>query len=479
MQYHQEKYNSGKKLKSTADLSVDIEKDSVIYRGIFYMDFKKGEQSDGVTFKHELYINKLNGEFVITYEIINKRNPRRGRLRSNSWVKKNNFSKLENLTHMGFYRGEKRKNFWGVKYERKIGEIFQEIKNDLQKEMVLPYLKDKSYYKPVQNKLYDLIVDYHLFKKNIKGHNNVYIDIQHIFPKRKWLKLNNNKFLPAILDEYGIKSKYLIKELSIREHSVHIMANKPVNIRGVIYLCKLFGDNYIDHIKKFDWKEISRVSFNKRKKHSCKNETEKRALIDVFNQHTKEDSTIVRGADQPPKVHNMLLSLYKLIEVRDLLESQGYVLKLTLRTPDDVELLLPYWMVIKKSAKVGHVLRYKIPEEVLDDIQTPIIIKKEKFQPRVLLSENDFSLEGVEMKNCMARQFIHGTIHIYISLSCGNKKIDLQYQKGKLQQSYGKANSPVPMDIFGEALEILNQKMLKYTTLTWEKEKVKLPAIPF
>jgi hypothetical protein len=174
----------------------------------------------------------------------------------------------------------------------------------------------------------------------------------------------------------------------------------------------------------------------------------------------------------------MLLSLYKLIEVRDLLESQGYVLKLTLRTPDDVELLLPYWMVIKKSAKIGYVLKYKIPEEVLDDIQTPIIIKKEKFQPRVLLTENDFSLEGVEMKNCMARQFMHGIIYMYISLSCGSKKVDLQYQKGKLVQSYGKANSPVP-DIFNEALTILNDRMEKYTTLTWEKEKIQLPPIPF
>ena len=479
MHHHQEKLNSGKKLKSTADISLDIEKDSITYRGTFFMDFTKNEQPDGVTFKHELHLNKLNGEFMITYEIINKRSSTRGKLRSTSWVKRNNFDKLKNLARMGFYRGEKRRNFWGVKYERKTSEFFDLVKEDLQNEMSDEYLKNKSYYKPVVNRLFDLLVDFHLYKKGIKGHDNVYMDIQNIYPKKKWLKANNNKFLPAILDEHSIKSKYLVKELSQREHSTHVMGGTGVNIRGVLYLCTLFGNNYIDLIRKFDWREISRSPFNKRKKHSCKNESEKRALVGVFNLHTKEDPTEVRRADQPPKVHNILLSLYKLIEVRDLLESQGYVLKLMIRTPDDVELLLPYWSVIKKSAKVGHVLKYKIPEEVLDDIQTPIIVSGGTFQPRVLLSENDFSLEGLEMKNCMARQFLHGMIYMYISLSQGNKKVDLQYQKGKLHQSYGKANTPVPMELFGPPLNELNRRMVKYSSLTWEKEKVVLPPIPF
>ena len=478
MHYYQEKLNSGKQLKSTSELSLEITKDTIIYRGTFYMDFRKNESPDGVTFKHELYLNKLNGEFMISYEIINKRTSARGKLKSNAWIKKINFDKLKNLTHMGFYRGEKRRDFWGVKYDRKTSEFFELIKTDLQLEMDSTYLNSKTYYKPVVNRLFDLIVDFHLYKKGIKGHDNVYIDIQSVYPKQKWLKLNNKKFLPAILDEHGIKSKYLVKELSEKEHPTHVMGGSVVNIRGVIYLCRLFGDNYIDYIKRFDWKDISRIPFNKSKKHLCKSETEKRALVRVFNLHTKEGNE-VRNVNQPPKVHNMLLTLYKLIEVRDLLESQGYILKLKLTTPDDVELFLPYWTVIMKASKTGYLMKYKIPEEIVNDIQTPIFTLDKTFQPRVLLTDRDFSLEGVDMKNCMAKQFLHGAIYIYVSLAYEKKKVDLQYQRGKIHQSYGKANTPVQMELFGEAISRLNERMSKYETLKWEKEKVPIPPQRF
>ena len=167
MQYHQEKFNAGKKLNSTADISLEIEKDTIIYRGVFFMDFKKGEAADGVTFKHELYLNRENGEFLITYEIVNKRKSK-NRPKSNSWIKRTNFERLKELTHMGFYRGEKRRGFWGVKYERKTTQFFEEIKTLLQGEMDDPYLKSKTYYKPVVNRLYDLLADYHLSKKGIK-----------------------------------------------------------------------------------------------------------------------------------------------------------------------------------------------------------------------------------------------------------------------------------------------------------------------
>lgn len=479
MHYYQEKLNVGKQLKSTADMTIEIDEKSIIYRGTFYVDFKRNDKPDGVTFKHELYINKLNGDFLISYEILNKRSGK-GRLKANSWIKKNGFDKLQNLTQMGFYKGEKRRGFWGVKYDRKTSEFFEEIKVHLQSDMESDYLKNKTYYKPVVNRLYDLLVDYHLYKKGIKGHDNVYYCIQTVYPKKKWLKLNDNKFLPAILDEHGIKSKYLIKELSIKERPVHMneLGSVGVNIRGLIYLCTLFGENHIDYIKKFDWTRIANTPFTKTKKHTCKSDVEKNALVEVFSKHIKRGDS-VGNVNDPPRVHNILLTLHKLIEVRNLLEEQGYVLKLKLKTPDDIELLLPYWMVIKKSSHGGFVMKYKIPQEIIDDIQAPITLPGKIFYPRVLLSDLDFSLEGLEMKNCMAKQFLHGAIYIYISLSYGKTKINLQYQKGILIQSHGKANSSVPTEIFGVAIMKLNERMEKHDTLKWEREKVPLPPKPF
>ena len=45
MQYHQEKFNSGKKLNSTADFNLEIAQDSIIYRGTFFMEFKNGDDN--------------------------------------------------------------------------------------------------------------------------------------------------------------------------------------------------------------------------------------------------------------------------------------------------------------------------------------------------------------------------------------------------------------------------------------------------
>mgnify|MGYP003704568665 CR=1 FL=1 len=67
----------------------------------------------------------------------------------------------------------------------------------------MPMMRQHYTQKIEQKTIYEILIDYHLDKKNIKGHNNVYFDIQNNYPKKKWLNQNDNKFLPAILDSYG------------------------------------------------------------------------------------------------------------------------------------------------------------------------------------------------------------------------------------------------------------------------------------
>jgi hypothetical protein len=87
-----------------------------------------------------------------------------------------------------------------------------------------------------------------------------------------------------------------------------------------------------------------------------------------------------------------------------------------------------------------------------------------------LTTEDDFRVEGFNMKNCMSKQFPHGAIYIFISMQLKRKKINLQYRKGNLIQSYGKANTPVNK-IFEEAIGILNKKFEKYSNMSWSKVK--------
>jgi len=363
---------------------------------------------------------------------------------------------------MGFYRGEKRKDFWGVKYNRVVVDIFNEIKDDLQKEFRGIFLENKEYgNSSVVNGLYDLIVDYHLFKKGIKGHNNVYNNIKDAYPKKKWLKLNDNKFLPAILDEYGIKSKYLIKELS----NIGTPLQSSVNIRALIYLCSLFGKNYTDYIKRIHWQALTARHFTRTKIHVCKNEHEKKSLVKAFNNYARSDGNEI-------KINNTLELIYDLFETRYFLENEGYEkLKIKFHVHEDIRSQLEIWHLMKKHFTLGYMLRYKIPEYIINDIEKPIEINGNIYRPKVLLSDNDFCVEGMIMKNCMGKQFSHGAIFLFVALSKGTKRIDIEYRRGVINISYAKANSPVPGQLFNDAINILNKRLLKYKDMTWTKEK--------
>jgi hypothetical protein len=128
------------------------------------------------------------------------------------------------------------------------------------------------------------------------------------------------------------------------------------------------------------------------------------------------------------------------------------------------------WSGIKFHFARGYKVRYDLPKEFIAEIEEDIIVNGETFKPKVLVSEEDFRIEGYTMKNCMSKQFPHGAIYIYIGLQCNRKRIDLQYRKGSLVQSYGKANTPTT-ETFNDAITILSQRFKKYTYLEWKKEK--------
>lgn len=455
MQYQQEKFVKKHKLNSVCTLDLTMHPDRIEYKGVFYMEFKRWTVPYGVTFTHEIILNKKNGDFNIKYQIINEKfnnAPYKNKL----YRRKNNFDRLQTLVHHGFYQGEKDKGYWGKKYESAIRLFFNEIREDLQKQFKDEYFSNKSY---DFKSLYELIVDFHLYKKNIKSHDNVYSIIEDVYPKKKWLNINDNKFLPAVLDEYGIKSKYLIKMLSSPTKS----NIKTINIHTLIFICNLFGENYIDYIKQFNWIRLSNVHFKQPKRFVCKNEAEKKIILRIFQDQDNEE---------PIRMFTTLEYVYQLFNNREFLEKNGYEnLKLEIKKTDDIGYLLDYWLLLKKQITTGYLEKYSFPTDILQEIEAPIIVENKIFIPKILTSSEDFCIEGKRMKNCMSRQFGLGIVQIYMSLSCEKKRIDLQYQRGKLNMAYGKANTAVPQEIFGRAIEILNSRMMKYKGMKWEKKR--------
>ena len=454
--YSQQKKDKNRKRdESISECLIRLHKhnDELTYEGIFDFDYDRYGTPRHVTFEHNLIVNLITGDVSVKYEIKNNVNIDEKIFRSTDQNKKNDFKLLFDLIENGIARGEKRRGYWGVKYERSVDKICDIFIQQIQPKFKSQFLKDKDYkLKPFYNTIYDMLVDYHLDIKGIKGHNAVYYDIQNDYPKKKWLDKNDNKFLPAVLDYYGIKSKYLIKELSQNV--------RQIQISTLNYFCKLFGDNHVEYLKKFIWEIHCYDTPPNKKLHYLKNESEKDFLVKVINDW--EIDTI--------KTDSLIYTLNKLFSIRDLLEQRGVNLKFKAKNDIEFDNIMETWSGLKLHFARGYKVRYLIPEDFVKEMEEDIVIGELVFKPKLLLTEDDFRIEGFNMKNCMSKQFAHGVVYIFASLQHKRKRINLQYRKGNLIQSYGKANTPV-IEIFEEATNILTSRFKKYPMIEWKKDK--------
>lgn len=444
--------------KSNATSSCNLllfQKDDLIeYQSRFHLQYSRYGSKKDVTFEHGLQINLTNGNIYVSYRIVNDNLTEDNIYKTSYKSKRNDFKMLSELIDNGIYRGEKRLNYWGIKYERAINEISLMLTNVLKSKFNTNFYITKSYKeKPSVNEIFDIIVDFHLYKKNIKGHDNVYYDIMYVYPLKKYLKLNENKFLPSVLDSLKIKSGYLIKELNTSE--------TPINISGVNYICKLFGENYLEYIKKINLTQhCSDINIPKIKPQELKNESEKNCFVKLINS----------WGEDAINIDSIFVGINKVLTLRNHIESLGIVIPLTPKNDNQFMDLIERLTNLKQYYKRGYKLKYNFPENFLNDIQTEIHHENKTFKVKVLITEEDFINEGSFMKNCMAKQYNNGTLYVYLRGTLDNKHINLQYRKGGLVQSYGKSNTQVP-SIFQPFIELLNEKFKKFNDMIWTKEK--------
>lgn len=449
----QEKSDTKSTSSSKCDLLLTYDGTILNYSGEFFFNYISYNNKKSITFHHEFSLDIESGDIIVMYKIMNNNLTEEKSFRDVVHNKKNNFKQLVELTDTGFLRGEKRFKYWGVKYMRATEKMFNVLEKLLKENFKSEFYKNKDYKdKYVINPIYDLLIDFHLDKKNIKPHDYVYWDIQHNYPKVKWLKKNDYKYLPAVLDEFGIKSKYIISELNKTE--------KPIFIDSIKYICKLFGDNYIDYLNKSNWKKHCGEHVSNKKIHKLKNDSEKKFMLQTMNNWDKDSI----------RIDSFIESVNKLLSLRDFLEVKGLDLKYKGKDDYDFENTHIKWATIKKHFNRGYKVKYSLPETFIKEIEEEIIVNDLSFKPKLLLSEEDFTLEGFYMKNCMSNQFAHGAIYLYLSLEHKRKRINLQYRKGRMVQSYGKTNSPVE-DIFTDAINVLNKRLEKNSKIEWAKEK--------
>lgn len=449
--YHeQEKYERNKPLRNVCKLRLASDDDFLLFTSEFYAEYARLGRKNYLTYEHGFTINKSNGDISVIYRLLNKKENDYALYKNTIRAKKNDFDMLIELTSRGFYTGEKRHNFWGVRYKRACLDIYKLIIQDLNLQNVEP---DKEHN---INPLYDLLLEYHLNKKGIKGHDCVYWDICEAYPKKKYLKANDNKFLPAVLDQFKIKTKYLVGALSSRKPTI-----PKVNFKSVRFLCTLFGENYVDYIRDFDWETICLEHMRSNKLFVCEDESEKKALAKSLKKYNEIDVITSDG---------ILNTIQDLFYLKEFLKENGLNVKIKGSNCHHLISLKENWELHKKHFKLGYKLKYELPEEMIRDLEEPIEFNGKVFKPSLILTEDQFKMEGMIMKNCMAKQFIVGSLYIHASISLGNKRINVQYRKGQLNQNRGKANSTPPKD-FNDAVDIFSVKMEKYKDVTPVKQK--------
>lgn len=454
MHYHQVKKERKSNLENTTSLTLYQYSNLIHFTSEFKFDYKRFGTKKMIQIYHGFSINLVNGDFQIQYQLFNQNPQTEGLLKNKNTRTKNKFDNLLYLTESGLYKGERRHNYWGVRYRRACEKITEEIINKIKPLLESDYYKVKNYAdKPMLNPLYDLIVDFHLDKKKIKGHDSIYSSIQNDYPKTKWLKLNDYKFLPAVLDSYGIKSKYLVGE-------INKATTKDINIRTLSYICKLFGEGYIDYLKQFNWIYHSQFKPPNKRYHTMLNDTEKKFLVSLFKNWEKEEL----------KSDSLVASLNDLLSIREQLTGKFNDLKFKAKDDHTFEMLFKKWEGFKNHIKKGYRVRIVLPDEFVSKVEKDIIIEEKLFSVKILKTEQDFVVEGYNMKNCMGKQFNTAQFYIYISMSHKGKTINLQYRRGVLSQSYGRANTSVD-PLFNDSIEKLNKRMLEYPTLEIKKEK--------
>jgi hypothetical protein len=444
-------YKSNKKIKrdlddSTSSLQLFYDGININLIGEYVFNYTTPYKVSFTIYKSAITLNVNTGDFNLLHSSKYSK--------SENKVKKykNNFKQLNDISDYGIRRGEGRLRYWGVKYENAVEEVYQ-----IMLDILKPKFKSEFYLNQTVsgelhiNFLYDMIVNYHLDKKNIKGHDAIYSAIQDVYPKKKWLKKNDNKYVPAVLDSLSIKTNYYISEITKRQ--------SPIMISSLNYLCKLFGDNHVNYMQRIPWHEHCVFTTPPNKKiHVLKNDNEKKCLI-----------SLIKNWDGIDELIHKLNSLFTL---REKIESKGINTKFNVKTFTDLLTLEVKWKMIDKHLKRGFKLRYDISKKFVKYINAPIKTNTSVFKPKILLSEDDFFIEGIKMSNCMCNQFMNGILNLFISMSSDfGKTINLNFsKKGELIASYAKANTDVP-EIFKEPIRILTERIKLFEGIEWTKEK--------
>lgn len=354
---------------------------------------------------------------------------------------------------------------------------------------VLGYINEFKIQKNYSSGLKDLILRYFIDKKQIKVPNGDWkFWLINFYPTEKYLKKNNRKLIASVLDSLNLKSKMTIKIL-------HDIPN--IDIYGLYFVCKLFGDNYTKYVGNISrtvlensTRKLNDINLNKNNLISNRygnyelNDDEKENLFKVINSTKHSDTTFINS--------DRISLLYDHFNMRDKIRRFDPDCCMRAKSAQEFNEEHREFSKIISAIRKGWVIEYVYDERLLTELEQPIKshyfvdeneteAAMEMIYPKILTREEDYSEEGSFMHHCVA-SYSDKDMSMIISLRNETEQdrvtCEFDIQTGNCVQTRHFCNG-IPPKMFEEAILVIKERVkrnAKWGTLNW-KEKNKVPIL--
>ena len=315
------------------------------------------------------------------------------------------------------------------------------------------------------------IIDLFVKHNNIKGPDHTDVLMNTLYPGKKLLKKNGYNIVHAVLDGYGLKSKYFISLLNNYRIQTHFIVKytQMLGLKYVKTINKNFFENerlpYYDYVRIKNW-EMEPVA----QIYDDIDDFTRKNIVKVINDFSK-DNNVTKGYRE---LHNYNRNLTGLID-----DHLTIIRKLKKFLPDTRFRATTYdEFVIEHNNLTNQYDLYRNSEEIF-------YLYGEEFSERinhtangveyVLLSdEMEYVQESVHQSNCV-RTYIDKFNSIIVSVRKGNDRVTTEFNyDGVCIQKRGRFNENVPEHMVDNViyLEMLIKQMKSEGILKPAKIKV-------
>ena len=453
------------------------------HRGFNCKYFKANKFSTSVTF------DMIKGDFLL----VTSAGKDKCRKKLKPTFRKNSFNHLMNFikspdgpfrflrNHMGKNNGLYKELYYAFD-DKQFNQALYSVFNRM-----ITYPTDGTLFRDL---FYDEVMRWFINTKKIKTPNEYRDLILRYYPTEKYLKKNDRKLVASILDVFQIKSKITIKLLHERPN---------IDLRSLIKLCYLFGDQYQKYIGSIGFNMFGVMStINDLPSSSLKmmesncsdyknhgydiNDTEKENLLKVLTSEPKNGSIINENFIGLIVDHFRMLNRIREYDPNIRMKANN----ITKFHTEHNEL-----SKIISAIKKGWVIQYFYPEETIRQIQQPIKRFKSidigpglkgtdmddyiTITPHVLTREEEYIEEGKFMHHCVA-SYAETDTSMIISLRTDDQQdrvtCEFQISNGKLIQAkhFSNAQPPKQFEFVIEEVTDIVRIHARFGTLNWLKK---------